>query len=380
MTKDNTSFDEQIRPFRDAIDDIDARIISLLHERQDQVEKIVEVKKRHKASIYHPAREEYVISRLRGKASAMDVDPDFAESLYRLIMRQSRKRQGRVAKTEALKPDARVLVVGGAGEMGSLFVSFFADTGYQTDVLDKGDWDRAPGLCNAADLVIVCVPIDVTVAVIEDVARLMRPEAVLADMTSIKEVPLTAMCRAHKGPVVGLHPLFGPTTDTLDKQIITACSGRNDAACKWVIDQLGIWGAVVVKATAKEHDEAMEVVQALRHFATFCFGSFLYERNVPIERTLEFSSPIYRLELGMVGRLFAQDPILYAEIIFATPERCKLLKNYVAFFSRYADMLETGDKEAFIKEFKQLSQWFGPFGHQALRESTYIINKMIERF
>jgi hypothetical protein len=38
---------------------------------------------------------------------------------------------------------------------------------------------------------------------------------------------------------------------------------------------------------------------------------------------------IYRLELGMVGRLFAQDPGLYAEIIFATPERRALLKEYV---------------------------------------------------
>ncbi len=380
MTKDNASFDDQIRPFRDAIDDIDARIIALLHQRQEQVENIVAVKKQHKASIYHPAREEYVISRLRNKASDMDVDPDFVESLYRLIMRQSRKRQGRMAKTSPLRPDARILIVGGAGEMGRLFTGFFAKTGYQVDVLDKDDWGRAESLCSKADLVIICVPIDVTVAVIERVAGLMRPDAVLADMTSIKQPAMEAMCRTHKGPVVGLHPLFGPTTDTLDKQIITACAGRDDAACKWVLDQLGIWGAVVVKATAKEHDDAMEIVQALRHFATFCFGSFLYEHNVPIKRTLEFSSPIYRLELGMVGRLFAQDPILYAEIIFATPERCKLLKNYVAFFSRYIEMLDTGDKEGFIREFKRLAEWFGPFGHQALQESSYIINKLIERF
>ena len=63
------------------------------------------------------------------------------------------------------------------------------------------------------------------------------------------------------------------------------------------------------------------MVQALRHFATFIFGRFLYQRRINLNRTLEFSSPIYRLELDMVGRLFAQDPELYSEIIFATPER-----------------------------------------------------------
>ena len=380
MTKDNVSFEQQIKPFRDEIDDIDARIISLLSRRREQVEKIVAVKKEHKVPIYHPAREEDVIFRLREKAVAMDVEPDFVESLYRTIMRQSRKTQTHVSKTSPLRPQARVLVVGGAGEMGRLFVRFFAETGYQVDILDKDDWDRARALCENADLVMVCVPIHVTVKVIEDLAPLMRPDAVLTDLTSIKALPLETMCRAHKGPVLGLHPLFGPTTDNLDKQIIAACTGHDDDACQWVIDQLVAWGAVVVEASAREHDQVMEIVQALRHFATFSFGSFLFRQGIPIKRTLEFSSPIYRLELGMVGRLFAQDPDLYAEIIFATPERRQLLKTFVDSLTQFIEMLESGDKEAFIKEFNQIAEWFGPFGHQALRESTYFINKLIERF
>ena len=264
--------------------------------------------------------------------------------------------------------------------MGRLFVRFFTETGYQVQVLDKNDWDRAKALCENADLVMVCVPINVTVKVIESLAPLMRPDAVLTDLTSVKAVPLEAMCRAHKGPVLGLHPLFGPTTDNLDKQIIAACAGQNDEACQWVIDQLVAWGAVVVEASAREHDQVMEIVQALRHFATFCFGSFLYRQGISIKRTLEFSSPIYRLELGMVGRLFAQDPDLYAEIIFATPERRELLKTFVHSLTQFLDMLEAGDKDGFIKEFNQIAEWFGPFGHQALRESTYFINKLIERF
>ncbi|HKL82327.1 MAG TPA: chorismate mutase, partial [Desulfobacter sp.] len=99
MTKDNFSFEQQIKPLRDEIDAIDARIISLLSQRREQVEKIVAVKKEHKVPIYHPAREEDVISRLREKASDMDVDPDLVENLYRTIMHQSRKSQTRVSKT-----------------------------------------------------------------------------------------------------------------------------------------------------------------------------------------------------------------------------------------------------------------------------------------
>jgi len=380
MTKNNVSFAQQVKPFRDEIDAIDAQIIALLNKRREQVEHIVAVKKVHKVPIYHPAREEDVISRLREKASDMGVDPDFVESLYRTVMHHSRKSQTRVSKTSPVRPGARILIVGGAGEMGRLFARFFAGTGYPVDILDKNDWDRAQTLCQDADLVVVCVPINVTVEVIDALAPLMRPDAVLTDLTSVKTRPLEAMCRAHKGPVLGLHPLFGPTTDNLDKQIIAACAGQNDGACQWVIDQLVAWGAVVVDTSAREHDQVMEIVQALRHFATFCFGSFLYRQGIPIKRTLEFSSPIYRLELGMVGRLFAQDPDLYAEIIFATPQRRELLKTFVRSLTQFHDMLESGDKDAFIKEFNQIAEWFGPFGQQALRESTYFINKLIERF
>jgi chorismate mutase/prephenate dehydrogenase len=34
----------------------------------------------------------------------------------------------------------------------------------------------------------------------------------------------------------------------------------------------------------------------------------------------------------------------------------------------------------FVEKFNKVSEWFGPFGEQAMRESTFLINKLIERF
>jgi chorismate mutase/prephenate dehydrogenase len=124
----------------------------------------------------------------------------------------------------------------------------------------------------------------------------------------------------------------------------------------------------------------MGIVQALRHFATFTFGQFLKRRRISLSRTLEFSSPIYRLELGMVGRLFAQDPSLYSEIIFASGKRRELLKDYLASVTENLEMLEKGDKDLFQREFQKIAEWFGPFSGQAMRESTFLIDKLIERF
>jgi len=129
-----------------------------------------------------------------------------------------------------------------------------------------------------------------------------------------------------------------------------------------------------------EHDEIMGIVQALRHFATFAFGQFLHSRRIPIFRTLELSSPIYRLELGMVGRLFAQDPAMYAEIVFATPERQTLLKEYIQSMSQNLDLIDRGDKAEFVARFRKVAEWFGPFSEQAMRESTFLVDKLVQRF
>jgi chorismate mutase/prephenate dehydrogenase len=101
---------------------------------------------------------------------------------------------------------------------------------------------------------------------------------------------------------------------------------------------------------------------------------------VDLARLLEFSSPIYRLEFGMVGRLFAQDPALYAEIIFASPRRRELLRDYLTSLSEHLDMVESGDKTVFCERFRGIARWFDPFSEQALRETAFLIDKLIERF
>jgi chorismate mutase/prephenate dehydrogenase len=166
----------------------------------------------------------------------------------------------------------------------------------------------------------------------------------------------------------------------MDKQVVIVSPGRRGAECQWLLDQFADWGAIVIQADPAEHDDAMDVIQALRHFAAFAFGKFLYERGVALDRTLEFSSPIYRLELGMVGRLFAQDPTLYSEIILASPERRQLLRDYLTSLQDSLALIETGDKAAFEKHFQTIADWFDPFSDQALRETTFLIDKLIERF
>jgi chorismate mutase/prephenate dehydrogenase len=376
----NDDIDPALCGLREDIDAIDAQIVSLLVDRQQVVRRVAALKKARNLPVYHPAREEDLISRRRLQAMDASLDPDFIEEIYRTIIRRSRVTQTRSLAMKSVRPDGVVLLVGGKGGMGRYFEACFCRAGYQVRILDKENWPDVRSLCDGIDLVMVGVPIDVSCQVIQNIGPFLPATAVLCDITSIKEQPLKAMLKAHDGPVIGLHPLFGPTTSTLDKQIIVATPGRDDVACQWVLDQFATWGGVVVRSDAAEHDDIMGIVQSLRHFATFAFGQFLKRRQVSLSRTLEFSSPIYRLELGMVGRLFAQDSSLYSEIIFASEQRRELLKDYLTSVAENLEMLEKGDKDLFQREFQKIAEWFGPFSEQAMRESTFLIDKLIERF
>ena len=380
MEINKLKFEKEILSLRSQIDKIDCQILSLLAQRQGQVEKVVKLKKIHHIPVYHPAREEDLISKIREQACKTNLDPDFMEDLYRVILRQSRVNQIDQMEGKGVRPDTRILIIGGDGQMGRFFASLFRKSGYEVRILGKNNWNKAKQLCENIELCLICVPIEKTNDIIEEIAPFLEPNTILADLTSIKDEPLKKMLDAHPGPVTGLHPLFGPDSGSLDKQIVVVTPGRDSDSCRWLVDQMTLWGAVIVPSSAKEHDEIMEIVQALRHFATFSFGQFLYEKHARLERTLEFSSPIYRLEFGMVGRLFAQDASLYSEIIFATKKRRQLLKDYIASLSDHLEMLESNNKNLFIEKFDIIAEWFGPFSEQAMRESTFLINKLIERF
>jgi len=372
--------EQKLADLRRQIDAIDQQIVVLLAKRQTEVQRVMALKRAYNLPVYHPAREENLISDKRIQGSKAGLDSDYIEELYRLILRQSRAEQtARLAK-KGIRDGAGVLLAGGRGSMGQYFQRWFSEAGYNVRILDLEDWPNVGQLCADIKLALVSVPIEATIDVVNKLGPHLPADCILADITSIKEPPLKAMLAAHQGPVIGLHPLFGPATSTMDKQIVVVTPGRDHPACRWLIDQFSVWGSIVLEVNAKEHDDIMTIVQTLRHFATFAFGQFLCRKSIDLARTLEFSSPIYRLELGMVGRLFAQDPTLYGEIIFASPQRRAILKDYLASLATNLTMIETGDKAMFCAEFKKIAGWFGAFSEQAMRESTYLIDKLIDRF
>ena len=206
----------ELTALRDQIDEVDKALLDLLARRLHLVAEVGEVKSRHGLPIYVPEREASMLASRRKEAEALGVPPDLIEDVLRRVMRESYSSENDKG-FKTLRPELRpVVIVGGAGQMGGLFEKMLTLSGYQVRILEKDDWDRAPEILADAGMVIVSVPIHITE---QTIARLppLPEDCVLVDLASVKSGPLDAMLAAHPGPVVGLHPMFGPDCGSLAK-------------------------------------------------------------------------------------------------------------------------------------------------------------------
>lgn len=269
----------------------------------------------------------------------------------------------------------RVTVIGGRGQMGRFFVEQLLLSGHYVDILGRDDWGNARQLLGKADLVIVSVPIEQTVPIIEKTARYLTASTALADVTSIKTPIVQAMLDRHPGPVLGLHPMFGPGIDSFLAQNVVVCPGRQQQAYQWFLDFIVNRGGKLISCTPQEHDRMMTTVQAIRHFSTFGLGAFLAEEGIDLSRTLEFASPLYRMQLDLVSRLFAQNASLYLNVMLLK-ERPQVISRLAATYSRLAELVEKGDRAALIEEFEAACSFFGQETGRALEESNYMIDSL----
>ena len=84
---------------------------------------------------------------------------------------------------------------------------------------------------------------------------------------------------------------------------------------------------------------------------------------------------MYHLRLGMIARLLAQDPELYAEISTQNKYTRKNLSIYQKSVKKLVRIIKKKDTNSFVDYFKKAGNFFGDFKDVALEESTELIDQ-----
>ncbi|MCX6694532.1 MAG: prephenate dehydrogenase/arogenate dehydrogenase family protein [Methanomicrobiales archaeon] len=271
----------------------------------------------------------------------------------------------------------RIGIIGGNGGMGSLFFGVFARAGHEVLISGRKTPEVTDEIVATCDIVMVSVPIHATVPLIEAIAPSLTPGQVLCDLTSLKVAPVRAML-ASPAKVIGLHPMFGPSAPTIAGQTVVLTPARcDDHVVEFFTNLLQREGAQVTITTPQHHDAMMAIVQGLTHFVTLTVAETVRRLGIPPKETLPFMSPVYRIEMGMVGRLLSQDPVLYYDILHGNPQVPNVLSTYLDAACSLQRGITTRDAQEFVDTFRSDAAFFGDYCARAMRETDQIIAGMV---
>ncbi len=273
----------------------------------------------------------------------------------------------------------KVGIIGGTGKMGRLFAGVFERAGHEVRICGRTTQVTCEKLAGECDLVMVSVPIRDTVEVIRRIAPLLSPGQVLCDLTSLKVEPVAAMMES-AASVIGFHPMFGPNVPSLNGQTIVVTPARcSRETLHAVLSIFEHEGAGITITTPEEHDRVMALVQGLTHSVTLLVADTMRRLATTPEETAPFMSPVYQIEMGLVGRLLSQDPDLYGDILRLNPYLPPVLAAYADSLAELREIIATGDAGAFTDLFDKNAAHFGSYCMKAAAETDFLIRAMVNR-
>jgi len=264
-------------------------------------------------------------------------------------------------------------IIGGKGKMGQWFKHFFTKVGHKVLTSDLKTKHKPKDIVRKSDVVILSVPLDAALNLSSKIGPMLGKEQLLMDFCSMKEDIVEAMSRFSNAEVVGTHPLFGPYPDTIDGQNMIICPKRGTMWLKWLENEFDKQGAIVTHMHPKSHDQNMAVIQGLTHMLTVCLGRLLQKYDLKPKEAILYSTPVFRINLDLIGRLLSQDLNLYDDLIGGNKHVPDVLEKFSAVLNEGKEMLLSGNKDKGVAFLGEIGKFYGDFCQRGLDESNKII-------
>lgn len=269
-------------------------------------------------------------------------------------------------------------IIGGTGQMGQMFAEKFKLLGKEVIVSDEFTSSVAEReLVERSDMVIVSVPIEKTVGVVERIGPWLTEDHLLSDFCSVKSHIIPLMLES-KASVISCHPMFGSMSNISKQNIILLPAKQNGLLieCKQLYQDLDL--NVVIIEDWKKHDESMSIIQGLMHFFHIVFTQTLKQKNIDLEMLLSICSPVYQANFAFTCRILQRDPSLYTHILMENPENTKILSEFIDQAKESLSLIEKKDESTFQKRFIEYRDYLGDFGKIFSNQSDYLVDKIKE--
>jgi len=235
----------------------------------------------------------------------------------------------------------------GFGRFGRLMAGYLAED-YTVKVYNRSDKSAEiirTGATSASlrevcrqEVVILSVPISSMRRMLQRISPLLRPDAIVADVCSVKVYPVQWMTEILPPSVslLATHPMFGPDSaaESLHDRKIVLCNVRiNNTPYEKVKGYLTGKGLNVIDTTPEEHDRQIAVSLSLTHFIGRALDEFGAE-------TLMIDTEGYKRLLNILGVVTHDTWQLFVDMNRYNPYARKNRQAFMAAMERLEEKLE----------------------------------------
>lgn len=318
----------ELNEIREEIKDIDIQILELAEKR---LRLAVEVG-RNKARTEEPVRnlevERKVIERYRMFARDKGMNPEYAEEMCRIIMKESVEVQAALPrKASSLR---HIAIIGGNGKMGRWLADLFANSGHRVDIIDPS---AGNGLTTEdakfADTAVIAIPISRTRHMLEKLDTICSEDALIFDIASLKSPFLDILKgMGSRRKVCSVHPMFGPSAGSMYDRNMVVCDCGSKEAVSEAVALFENNGPNIRKMPVEEHDKYMSYVLGLSHAVNIAFFTVLERSGIPYDDMRSVASVTFSKLMDTNESVALEDPYLYYEIQHLNSSRDPMLNEF----------------------------------------------------
>jgi len=250
----------------------------------------------------------------------------------------------------------KIAIIGAEGQMGKWFSKYFIEKGFEVvgydaerEILNKSV-TKAKSLVGAvltADYVILCTPTKRTPEIIRLIAKEMRRDSYLIDISSLKSKAVSTLSKMpDKVNPICIHPMFGPGTKKLKGQNIISIPIR-DSKKELAVAKSLFGEANFVTIDAAEHDKKIAVILGMTHLVNLALANIL-AKDEKLSLTEKMAGTTFKAQKILTASIMTETPELI-ETIISNPEIRKHAEEFWKDIGRLLTLIQENKTEEIIK-------------------------------
>jgi len=229
----------------------------------------------------------------------------------------------------------------GAGKMGLWFCNYFSkENNYHVSLYDKRKINLdlkisyKITICKSldecvrkADIVIVCVPIRITIAIINKCIPIMKKGACIIEISSLKMGIFDSLLKIpnHLNPL-SIHPMFSQRKKELHDTKILVVPVRNKKREQTIVKSIFNEAKIIVIKDPKYHDSFMAIILGMVYYVNLLMAITLSNENITLLK--KFSGTTFYLQSLLFESILTDNSSLISSLLVENKELTKYLKKY----------------------------------------------------